>query len=250
MKNILVLFFSLVIAVIFSGCLSVKKDINVLLITGGHSFDTTEFFNLFFSFEGISLDTISQPHANEFLGSDQGKSYDVYVFYDMWREISEDHKDAYIKLTKLGKGLLFLHHSIVSAQNWDSFKEIVGGKYHEARFQPDTSLRSDYAHDLDLNIRVANPEHPVTLGMADFQIHDEGYGKLELMPGITPLLTTVHPECNEIVGWTNTHANSQIVYLIFGHDKKAYEDEDFRILLRNSINWLKEITTDQPSIRN
>ena len=237
-KNFLLVLLSLVL--LLSACQNLKKDINVLLITGGHSFDTTEFFDFFFSVEGISLDTISQPLANEFLGSEEGKGFDIYVFYDMWREIREDHKSAYLELTELGKSMLFLHHSIVSAQNWDLFKEIVGGRYHDASFQTDSSLLSGYAHDLDLTVKVIDAQHPVTKGMSDFKIHDEGYSNLELLPGITPLLTTLHPECNEIIGWTNTFSNSKIVYLIFGHDKKAYGDEDFRLLVENSLTWLRE----------
>lgn len=100
--------------------------------------------------------------------------------------------------------------------------------------------KSDYAHDLDLSVHVLDPAHLVTLGMTDFEIHDEGYSNLELIPGITPLLSTLHPECNEIIAWTNQYSNSKIVYLIFGHDNKAYEDEDFGRLITNALVWLKK----------
>ncbi len=51
-----------------------------------------------------------------------------------WPEISIPEKDAFIDLTRECTGLVFLHHSLVSYQTWDTFKFIIGGKYFHDNF--------------------------------------------------------------------------------------------------------------------
>lgn len=238
MKKLIPLFLILPI-LYFSSCTSLQKS-NVLLITGGHSFDTTEFFDLFYSLHNINLDTISQPAANEFLVTEEGKKYDVYVLYDMWKNITLEQKEAYLELTEAGKGFVFLHHSLVSYNSWNEFKNLVGGRYHQPLPGKDSSLYSNYKHDIDLYVNVLDPTHPVTETMSNFIIHDEGYGNLDLTSDIQPLLTTDHPDCHPVIGWTNLYNNSKVVYLIFGHDKKAYESPEFKELIVNAIDWVQE----------
>src|SRR4030042_3297568 len=124
-----------------SGC---SDDLDVLLVTGGHSFDTSEFFNLFMSYEKMSIDTISQPRANMLLEEMNNSEYDVIVFYDMWQDITEHQKEAFLKLLENGTGMVFLHHSLVSYQNWDEFKNIIGGKYWQEEYGVDSLIFSGY----------------------------------------------------------------------------------------------------------
>ncbi len=114
----------------------------ILLITGGHHFDTSEFFDLFADLSNYSIDTLSQPYANSLIGSGKADVYDVLVFYDSWQTISEAEKKGYLDLTERGTGLLFLHHSLVSYQEWDVFTNIRGGRY------PNQTLRTACATDV------------------------------------------------------------------------------------------------------
>jgi type 1 glutamine amidotransferase len=87
-------------------------------------------------------------------------------------------------------------------------------------------------------VKVTNREHPVTWGLEDFVIHDEGYSNLDLSEGITPLLETGHPECTTPLAWVNHCDRSTIVFLMLGHDRQAYQHASFRQLLTNSLHWL------------
>lgn len=223
-----------------NNCKISDKNPSVLVITGGHSYDTLEFFNFFLSIENFIIDSVSQPEANKLLVTEEGQNYDVYVFYDMWQEISEEQKSAYLKLANEGKGFLFLHHSLVSYQDWPEFYELVGGRYISDSYPHDSIDLSNYRHDLDLSVFITDKEHPVNYGLTDFIIHDEGYSGLKLNNTIHPLLKTDNPDCENIIAWTNHYKNSDIIYLIFGHDKMAYQDEDFRLLVKNSLAWLSK----------
>ena len=216
------------------------KKISVLVITGGHEFDP-QFFNIFSSYPDITFDTITQPRANEFLCSETVKKYDALVFYDMWQDITENQKSCYMKLMKSGKGIVFLHHSLVSYENWDEFHRALGGTYYleNNKFN---KKPSDYMHDLDIQVRVADTHHFITSGVKNFVIHDEGYKDFNVEPGVHILLTADNPHCDKNIAWTNHYLNSDIVYLMLGHDVKAYTNENYRKLVHNAILWVSHNT--------
>jgi uncharacterized protein len=235
----LFLFATLIVsAVFFSGCHNeYEKKSSVLLITGGHNFDNKEFFDMFSTFRGVRIDTISQPRANRLIASGIADRYDIFVFYDYWQPISGDEKDGYINLTKLGKGFLFLHHSIVSYQDWPVFTLIRGGNYPKSN-PPDTIHDGRYRHDIDLMIEIADTSNPITRGMKNFILHDEGYRNVQYREEITPLLMTHHPDCSEIFAWINHYNNSTVITIMGGHDRKAYENPGYRQFIQNSLNYL------------
>ncbi|MBL7967600.1 MAG: ThuA domain-containing protein [Prolixibacteraceae bacterium] len=211
------------------------KKLNILVITGGHGFDEKSFFEMFDSFHDISYTKLIQPEANTQLGTIDPKTYDAIVFYDMPKSITEQGKTNYYKLLKLGKGLVFLHHSQCSYQDWEGYKTIVGGKYHEEKNTPQTST---YQHDVTFTVKISDPKHPVTRGLKDFEILDEVYGNTEVLPGVTTLLTTDHPQSSKIIGWTHQIEKSRIVYIQPGHDKNSYINPDYQKLIFQAIKFV------------
>ncbi|MGM0473080.1 MAG: ThuA domain-containing protein [Bacteroidota bacterium] len=210
----------------------------VLVVVGGHSYDTTEFYNMLGSLEQFLFDSISHPDAHRLLASEHIYSYDAVMFYDFITGMPLKDSAIYLNLALRGMPMLFLHHAICTFQQWDGYAELVGGKYFVEGFGNDPEELSDYRHDLDLTISVLDKQHPVTRGMEDFTIHDEGYSNLWIRDGVIPLLKTDHPECSDTVGWVNRFDRSMVVYLIFGHDSQAYGNGSFRQLLANSLGWL------------
>lgn len=96
---------------------------------------------------------------------------------------------------------------------------------------------SRFRHDVDLDVKIADPAHPITRFMSDFRIHDEGYADMEILPSVKPLLTTEHPDSDKLVGWTHRYRNAPIVYLQLGHDSKSYSNPAYQRLLAQSIRW-------------
>jgi uncharacterized protein len=213
-------------------------NVKILIITGGHGFEQPQFYKMFDDLEGVSWDSLSHPKANDIYSSQEIDNYDVLVYYDMNQQITPEQKKAFLNVTNKGKGFLFLHHSLASYQDWDEFLQIQGGRYH---LEPvDKSKASTFKHDVDLNVKIADSNHPVVRGINDFTIHDEAYGNFEVLPDSHPLLKTSHPESSEIIGWTNDYGASRVVYLQLGHDHFAYENANYAKLVRNSIMWLAE----------
>ncbi len=210
-----------------------------MLITGGHGFDTIQFFEMFDELPGIEYKHFQQPEANAKLAKDLAKDFDVLVFYDMWQGIAENEKSAYLQLTQQGKPFLFLHHAIVSYQKWPEFEKIIGGKYIEKDKKIPEEEWSTYEHDVWVYTKVENYT-PVTVGFKEPRFFDEVYGNVRISEEVLPLLSTRHPQSMDIVAWQNSYNNSQIVYIQPGHDYRTYESEDYRKLLSQAIKFLAQ----------
>jgi uncharacterized protein len=215
------------------------KPINIMLITGGHSFDTIQFFQMFDSLDGITCTHFAQPRANQVIANGEAEKFDVLVFYDMWQNISEAEKNAYLKLTLEGKPFLFLHHSLVSYQAWPTFEKMLGGKYVEKSPDIPVAEQSTYKHDVWVDIRTAQ-NHPVTKGFKDLRFFDEVYGNFHVSDDVIPLLKTTHPESTPLIGWENAFNSSKIMYLQPGHDFRTFETENYRKLLTRAIQYLAQ----------
>jgi len=220
------------------GSRSENPTLSVLVVTGGHGYDTLEFGEMFRSMPGLAFDFEDKPGAWDRLGDNSG--FDALVFYDMYQDIEDDEKKLFLAQFEKGTGMVFLHHSLGSHQNWPEYQELVGGKFYDLEYTDDTSLVLAYYHDINLNVNVIDTIHPVTKGVVDYEVIDEGYTNIQLMPGLHYLLETNHPQCDRYIGWTQTAVNSKVVYLMGGHDKKAYENESFRLLVENAIRWTAE----------
>jgi uncharacterized protein len=214
-----------------------KKDLQVLVVAGGHSFDTLAFYSIFDGMEGLHVEMSMQPEANQLIASERAGEFDVMVLYDSWQSISETEKQAYLQLLEKGTGMVFLHHALVSYQEWPYFINIIGGKYKHPKFAADTTDVSDYRHDIHMTISP-DPKHPVTAGIGPFEIFDEGYMNLDVLPTVNVLLTTDHPYCQKEIGWAHQVQNARVVYLLPGHGAPGFENETYRQIIENAVRWV------------
>jgi len=227
----------LLTAFMFSLALIQAQPIKIMLVTGGHGYDTIQFFDMFDALEGIEYTHFEQPKANQKLVKDLAKDFDVMVFYDMWKSISDTEKSAYLKLTQQGKPFLFLHHSIASYQDWPEFEKLLGGKYVEKGRGVPVEEQSNYEHDVWVYTKVENYT-PVTVGFKEPRFFDEIYGNVRISDDVMPLLKTSHPKSMEFVAWQHKYNNSHVVYLQPGHDYRTYANEEYRKLLLQAIKFL------------
>ena len=218
---------------------SVNNESSIAIITGGHGYDSINFVKVFESYPDLTFDHLVHPGANNIYGSDSIDKYDVLVFYDLYQDISEDQKSDFINMLEKGKGLVFLHHSIASYQDWDEFKSILGARYYLEETQVDGKLwpASTYLDDQEVRVSILDDKHPITKDLEDFDIHEEVYDLVEVIPDVNLLMGTEHPDSGDNLVWTNEYGKSRIVYIQFGHDNNAYSNPNFRKLLRQAIAW-------------
>lgn len=224
-----------------SGPLKAQKPVKVLVVTGGHPFEREPFFQMFSGFKEIQWDSAEQPQANVLLASEKAFQYDVIVLYDMWQEITPEQKTAFLKLFReKGKGLVALHHSLDSYQNWDDYARLVGGRHFLGPGRsPDgkTYDRSEYHGDVTYQVKILDTKHPVTKGFPGFEMRDETYKNFWRSPSTKPLLGVQHPLSDPVIGWAQQQGRGRIIYLQPGHGPSAYNNPLFRELVRRAILW-------------
>jgi len=210
-----------------------------LIITGGHGFREEPFFEMFDSFENFSYDAVVFPEAFEKLTPESAEPYDALIFYDMWPEITPEQQSAFLNILRQGKGIVSLHHTIISYRNWEEYPNIIGGRY-----SPEPQIRDGveipagtFKHGVQFTVNIADPNHPITQGLQDFEIVDETYNNFWVSKDAHVLLTTEHPDSGPVIGWTNHYGNSKVVYIQLGHDELAYGNESYRRLVHQAICW-------------
>ena len=141
----------------------------------------------------------------------------------------------------------------------------MGGRflYQEGIVKGVKKPDSGYRHDVKYKV-TKDGEHPITKGIDDFDIIDELYLAEIFEDDINPILRSdyefvdknfysaaralegemfsnrdwSHQNGSNIVGWTKNYENSSIAYLQFGDGPSSYSNENFRKLIKQSINWV------------
>ena len=212
--------------------------IRILLVHGGHDFETNQFLRVFRDNPEVSLRVVQEPAAQAWFKPDRARQYDVLVFYNFHLETpdpsrGEAERQTFEALTQLGEtqqGILVLHHALVAYDHWPFWDSLIG-----------TLKRNHgYAHDQHLHVRVARPDHPITHGLADFDLVDETYPLDDAKPedGNTILLTVDHPNSMHTLAWTRQHRNARVLCWQSGHDNAAWSNPTFATIMARGIQWL------------
>lgn len=204
--------------------------IRVLVVTGGHAYPTS-FYTLF---EQPGLEWEHAVSSEEAYRSDLRDRADVVVLYDMPKTLGEQGKAHLRAFAEAGRGIVVLHHALVSYPDWDWYRDLIGGRYLE---QPRGGhAASSYRHDERMAIAVARA-HPVTEGLAPFTLLDETYKGMWLAPSNTVLLTTDNPTGDPAVAWVSGYPHARVVTIQPGHGPDAHRDGSYRRLVLNAIRW-------------
>jgi sugar phosphate isomerase/epimerase/type 1 glutamine amidotransferase len=213
-----------------------EQPIRVAVVTGGHPFDHSEFFQMFDGQPDITWTEAVLPGGEDIFSPAKAGTYDVMVWYAFSRKADEQTQKNIKALLDAGKPILILHHAISIFPEWPEAEKIIGGRYV---LKPEANHPgSTYKHDQQISVKIADKSHPITRFMDDWTMIEETYGDMPVRPDVHLLLKADHPECCPQFGWTTTYGKSNIVYLMPGHGPTAFRDANYRRLVMQSIRWL------------
>jgi len=216
------------------------EKIRILLTYGGHGFQQEPFFAMFDAMEGIEYEKCPLPQSADRFAPGLEEDIDVIVMYDMCGQFTTEQQAAFLKLLKeRGIGLVSLHHNLGAHRSWPEYTKIIGGKYVFAPEEIEGEMRgkSTYSHDEDLDIKVADADHPITAGLEGFTIHDETYGNFFTSKNARVLLTTDHPKNSPSILWVQQYGKSPVCYFMLGHDGKSYANPNLSAVIVRAIRW-------------
>jgi type 1 glutamine amidotransferase len=210
-----------------------KNDaVKALLITGGHDHETS-FYTLFEGYQDLAR--VQVANSGVAFQNDLRGKYDVVIMYDFTRELDEKGKKNLRDFVESGKGVVVLHHALLNYQKWDWwYQDTVGGSY---RLQKEGDrLSSTVKNDQQISVTPVG-QHPVTAGIAPFQITDETYKRMWMSPSVQPLLTTDNPYSDPVLAWVGPNAKAKVVAIQLGHGHTAHGNPSYRTLVHNAILW-------------
>jgi uncharacterized protein len=214
-----------------------SRDLSVAVVTGCHPYDVRGFQRLFRSVPGA--DCYFQ-HLEDFVhGADRAREWDVVLFYMMPEPEPPRSSGGWegrigSVLESLGtsdQGIFLLHHAILTYWDWPFWSDIVG--IRQRRLWGDHG----YHHGQDIHVQIADPDHPITRGLAPWSLVDETYEMDEPAADSQVLLTTDHPQSMQALGWVRTFGQSRVFCLELGHDDQAYANAELREVVRRGIEW-------------
>ena len=216
-----------------------EGKIRVLLTYGGHAFQERQFFAMFDALAGVEYTKAPMPQSAGLFKPGLEKDYDVIVRYDMVPRITPDQEKALADLLRKGIGLVALHHNLNAQGNSGEYVKILGGRWCQPPVEIDGKRYgpSGWQHDNELRVTVADREHPITRGLADFTIHDEVYNHFYVAPDVHVLLTTDHPKNDSKIAWTHEFGKSRVFYLQLGHDSQTWKNPVYPEILARGIRW-------------
>jgi type 1 glutamine amidotransferase len=161
---------------------------------------------------------------------------DTYLFYTAGGQFGTAQQQALAAAVAAGKGLVGVHGANIMGWSGDGLDpadrplfELLGNRYlshgpghHEGRYRVEI---------------VA--DHPVTAGVADFELFDEYY-EFELADDdLTVLAQRRRVEDGAIipVAYAREVGAGRVVYLALGHDMRAWGEPAFRTLVRQALRW-------------
>jgi type 1 glutamine amidotransferase len=206
--------------------------VRLMVITGGHDHETS-FYDLFSDRTLFGWATVSDSKT-AFQKDLRGK-YDVLVLYDFTRELDDKAMQNLRDFVEAGKGIVVLHHGILSYQKWPWwYEEVVGGLYRLSRVGdiPNSTVKFGEEHWI-----TPAGQHPITDGIAPFHVTDETYKGLFISPNIKPLLLTDNPTSDRTVAWIGPCTTSKVVFIQLGHDHTPFRHPSYRAFVRRSILW-------------
>ena len=164
------------------------------------------------------------------------KKYDLLIVNADRRQ--PEHKftlpqqKALLDYVKEGHGYVSIHGADNAPPDWiPEWKQMLGGIYSHVG-QPDgKAILGKYV------IKIADKTSPVTAGLSDFEINDELYSNMQMLPDVKPLATIEYKGTTWPVAWTWTYGKGKVFHTSLGH--KGYKPGSYDPL--SNANLMKLI---------
>ncbi len=145
--------------------------------------------------------------------------------------LSPGAKENLVRFVKDGKGLAVSHLSSASFKEWGEFPKLCGRCW--------VMGKSGHGPRGVFKVRIANKDHPITQGLADFEADDELYAKLQ---GDAPITVLVEADSEwskktEPLAFTVEYGKGRVFHETFGHDGKAVRNPAVETLIQRGCEW-------------
>jgi type 1 glutamine amidotransferase len=155
------------------------------------------------------------------------------------------HRVEFEAMMKRGVGLVTLHWaSSVHQKNFDRLGPVwmsyLGG----------TWISNVGLHTGKSPLRQLAPEHPISRGWEEYELHDEYYLNPTIGEKATPIVRVMAGDQPVVVGWAFERSNGGRAFgTTLGHYYRNFQQEPFRRMIVNSILWTAKVEVPENGAR-
>jgi len=138
-----------------------------------------------------------------------------------------DQEEAIDRFVAGGRGFIALHNSGWGHPWKGAYRRVLAGYYvgHPAI--------------AEFRVEVVKGDHPVTRGVASYDIVDEQHFLWFDYDRVDVLLVSQGADGRQsAAGWAHEYGKGRVVYLANGHDERSMQHPMFQKLLRNAARWV------------
>ena len=213
-----------------------KKKVVLLSGANNHDWEATTpvLKKILEDSDKFEVDVVLEPEklTKEFLSN-----YDVLV--SNWNGFgkekpapwSEELNKNYVEFVRNGGGHVVYHAGSSSFYEWDDYHAICCATWKVGE--------TGHGENHEFEVRISDPDHPITQGLENFKIFDELWFRPFVHPDAKVLAESF---CESTGNWEPTALVSQFgkgrcYCLLLGHNDKFIENESFQTLLTNGVDW-------------
>lgn len=143
--------------------------------------------------------------------------------------LTEEQENAIAEFISGGGGFLALHNCTALKRVDDErtiYRDVLGSSYN-----------GHGPGDEKFDVRVVNPDHPVTRGVKDYVAIDERHTPIIHADDLTILLEAVNGDQTSINGYVRNYGKGRICHLANGHNLEVLTNPEMQKLMINAALW-------------
>jgi uncharacterized protein len=224
------------LSLVLSGCLvqpaqaqkKVPSGAKVYLLSGGqreHHGYREQAFYLSRTLENTGRFQVTIGEDAAILDTPAIRKYDLLIVAadrrDPESKFTRSQQESIFEFVRSGHGYVSIHGADNAAADWlPTWKEMLGGVFSHIG-QPDGKTRKG-----TYTVKIADTSSPITQGLRDFELKDELYYQMQMMPDIQLLATIEYQGVAWPVAWTRTFGKGRVFHTNLGHTGWRDRPED------------------------
>ena len=150
---------------------------------------------------------------------------------EQWHfELSPKARAELLRFFAKGRGMLALHCATICFDDWPEFRRILGA-WWDWGYSGHAPVQRHAMH-------LRSAAHPITQGLADFDIEDELYTNPRIFDAVDPLIEATWENEKHPILWLRDYAGARICYNALGHGVAAFNNPTNRVLLQRAGLWV------------
>ena len=158
--------------------------------------------------------------------------YDVVADYTSWWEPTREQCLALTSTVARGTGFACLHPATASYMNSPEFHDMVGGVFIFHDPNKMLTVTMEPAIHYKTGEKAIVP-HPITAGLAEFEVQDELY----VVEGDMTRWQVLARSLGHPVVWTKPYGHGRVFSISLGHDERALTHEAVKRLYVRGVQW-------------